>query len=146
MSLSKALIRLLVVSVTLVVAGDRAGPVAHVGARHGASAGERARVPDCSGAESWPTSMAFVHLKNEGITDNEKVDFEKTKTTRLASEQIGEDLFRQVHRVTFTEKSGHVMEAITVNDASLEECSMSGVDVFLVAMHLGGRESIGPAR
>jgi hypothetical protein len=28
--------------------------------------------PDCAGAEGWPTSMGFVHLKNAGITDNNK--------------------------------------------------------------------------
>lgn len=53
--------------------------------------------PDCTGVERWPTSMAFVHLKNAGITNNEKLDFTKTKTTRLASEKIGKDLYRQIH-------------------------------------------------
>jgi len=81
--------------------------------------------------------MAFVHLKNAGITDNYKLDFSKTKTVRLASEKIGKDLYRQIHRVTVTEKSGNIIEVITVSDASSEECSMSGVDVFVVLKHLG---------
>jgi hypothetical protein len=96
-------------------------------------------VPDCSGNERWPTSMAFVHLKNDGITDNSKVNFNKTKTIRLASEQIERNLFRQVHHVTFTERSGKTIEVITVNDASNEECSMSAVDVYVVARHLPGK-------
>ncbi len=86
--------------------------------------------------------MAFVHLKNAGITDNIKLDFSKTKTVRLASEKIGEDLYRQIHRVTFTEKNGNIIEVITVNDCSSKECSMGGVEVFVVSKHLG--KHLGP--
>lgn len=83
--------------------------------------------------------MAFVHLKNAKYTDNEKLDFTKTKTTRLASEQIGKNLYRQVHHITFIEKSGNRIEAITINDASNEECSMTGVDVYVVKEKIGGQ-------
>jgi hypothetical protein len=89
--------------------------------------------PDCSGTDRWPTSMAFGHLKNAGATNNEELDFSKTVTKRIASEKIGEDLYRQVHHITFTEKSGHTIQAITVNDASHEECSMSGVEVHIIS-------------
>jgi hypothetical protein len=81
--------------------------------------------------------MAFVHLKNAGLTDNNKLDFAKTKTIRFASEKIGENLYRQVHYIVFTEKSGNTIEVITVNEASNEECSMSAVDVFVIREHLG---------
>lgn len=93
--------------------------------------------PDCAGVDQWPTSMAFVHLKNAGMTDNYKLDFTKTKTIRLASEKIGKDLYRQIHQVIFTEKDGNTIEVITINDASSEECSMSGVGVFVIDKHLG---------
>jgi len=101
------------------------------------SASALAGTPDCSGPERWPTSMAFVHLKNAGITNNDDLDFNKTKTVRLASEKIGKDLYRQIHLVTFTKKSGETIQVITNNDASNEECSMSGVEVYLVSTHLG---------
>jgi len=81
--------------------------------------------------------MAFVHLKNAGITNNDDLDFNKTKTVRLASEKIGKDLYRQIHLVTCTKKSGETIQVITNNDASNEECSMSGVEVYLVSTHLG---------
>jgi hypothetical protein len=97
-----------------------------------------AKHPGCAGIERWATSTAFVHLKNANITNNDALDFTKTKTVRLASEKIGKDLYRQVHNVTFTEKSGRTIEVITVNDASNEECSMSGVQVFVVSKQLGG--------
>lgn len=71
-----------------------------------------------------------------GITDNEKVDWSKTVAKRIASEKIGSDLYHQVYLVRFTEKSGKVIEAIAVHDASSVECSMSGVEVFLVSKHL----------
>lgn len=88
--------------------------------------------PDCSGVERWATSMAFVDLKNAGLINNETVDFTKTRTVRLASERIGDDLYIQIHNVIFTEKSGKKIEVITKNNASNDECSMSSVDVFLV--------------
>lgn len=82
--------------------------------------------------------MAFVHLKNAGLTDNNKLDFTKTKTVRIASERIGKDLYRQVHFVVFTVKAGGTIKVITSNQASSEECSMSGVEVFVVSKRLGG--------
>ena len=93
--------------------------------------------PDCTGVDRWPTNMAFVHLKNAGITDNKRIDFTKTKSIRLASEKIGKDLYRQVHHITFIEKSGNTIEVITSNEVSDEECSMSNVDVFVISHHLG---------
>ena len=98
-----------------------------------------AKHPDCSGVNRWATNMAFVHLKNAKYTDNEKLDFTKTKTTRLASEKIGKDIYRQIHHVTFTEKSGNQIEVITANDVSSEECSMTGVDVYVVKEKIGGQ-------
>ena len=94
-----------------------------------------ADAPDCKG---WPTTMAFVLLKNAGITNNKKIDFDKTKTIRLASEKIGNDLYRQIHHITFTEKTGKVIEVISSNDASNEECSMSDVEVFIINKQLDG--------
>ncbi len=97
-----------------------------------------AKHPDCAGVDRWATNMAFVHLKNAGLTDNTKLDFTKTKTDRLASEKIGIDLYRQIHHIVFTEKTGETIEVITANEASNEECSMSGVDVFVISRRLGG--------
>ncbi len=93
--------------------------------------------PDCTGTERWPTSMALVYLKDAGLTDNEKLDIGKTRTVRLASEKTGPDLYRQVHDVVFTQKSGATLEVITVNDATNDECSGSGVQVYVVSKRLG---------
>jgi hypothetical protein len=98
------------------------------------SQAEKTHGPDCSGG--WPTNIAFVHLKNAGLADNYSVDFSKTKTVRLASEKVGKDLWHQVYHITFTKKSGDTIEAIAVHDASQEECSMTGVEVFVVSKHL----------
>ena len=96
--------------------------------------------PNCAGVNSWATSMDFVHLRNAGITNNDRLDVEKTKSVRLASEKTGNDLYRQLHLVTFTEKSGNIIDVITSNDASSEECSMSGVTVYVVSRRLGGNQ------
>jgi hypothetical protein len=96
-----------------------------------------AAVPDCTGVERWPTSMALVHLKNAGITTPERIDLSKTVVTRLASEEIRRGIYRQIHRIVFAQKSGGTIEVITSNDASEAECSESGVEVFVVSQHLG---------
>lgn len=91
--------------------------------------------PTCDGPSNWGPSMAHATLRNAGLIDNSQVDFSRTKVLRLASEKIGKDLYRQVHVVTFFRLDGTEIEAITVNDASNEECSMSGVKVFLIGRH-----------
>ncbi len=98
------------------------------------SAPEKVTGPDCSGG--WPTNMAFVHMKNAGLVNNASVDLSKTKTVRVASQKVGKDLWRQVYHVIFTKTSGGTAEAIAVHDASAEECSMTGVEVFVISEHL----------
>jgi len=93
--------------------------------------------PDCSG--KWPTTMALVHLKNASLIDPAQVNSAKTKTTRMASQQIGDDLWHQVYDVEFTLKSGESIEAIAVHNASDEECSMTGVEVFVVSKKLNAQ-------
>ena len=89
--------------------------------------------------------MAIGYLKDAGITNNDELNIEKTKTVRLASDKIGKDLYRQIHLVTFTKKSGETIQVITSNDASNEECSMSGVEVYLVSKRLGEQLPPNPA-
>jgi hypothetical protein len=96
-----------------------------------------AKDPDCSSPDAWPAGMAFTHLKNDGLVDNETIDFKETQVVRLASEKIGKDLYRQVHLVRFVKKSNEQITVITVNEASSQECSMSKVDVYVVSKLLG---------
>lgn len=97
-----------------------------------------AKTPDCTGVERWATQMALVHLKNAGLIEPSALDLTKTKIKMLASEKRANDIYRQIHHISFTDKSGNVTEVITSNDASNDECSMSGVDVFVISRHLGG--------
>ncbi|KAF1715484.1 hypothetical protein CSC74_12980 [Pseudoxanthomonas yeongjuensis] len=96
-----------------------------------------ARDLGCSTPDSWAPTMAFVHLKNAGLTDNPAVDFNKTHVELLAQQKIGKDLYRQIHRVTFRLKASGMIEVITHSNASSEECSMSSVQVFVVSKQLG---------
>jgi hypothetical protein len=61
--------------------------------------------PDCSGG--WPTNMTFVNLKNARMIKSGEIDFSKTRSSRIASEKIGKDLYRQVYDIRFTDKSGN---------------------------------------
>ncbi|WP_216850244.1 hypothetical protein [Granulicella sp. L46] len=80
--------------------------------------------------------MAQSVLKNAGLLTNEEMDFEKTKTVRLASERVGKDLWHQVYLVKFFKKSGGGLEAVAIHDASMEECSMTEVRVLVISRHL----------
>ncbi len=96
-----------------------------------------ANPPDCTSPDAWPAGMAFTHLKNESLINKDTLDFKNTKLTRLTSEEIGKDLYRQVHLVRFPKISGEPIMAITVNEVSSQECSMSNVDVYVISRRLG---------
>jgi hypothetical protein len=96
-----------------------------------------AKVPDCTHRDAYPSGMAFTYLKNAGVFRDDELDVEKTTVKRLASEKISKDIYRQVHLIRFTKLSGVQFSAITINEVSAVECSMSGVDVFLISKRLG---------
>ncbi|MBC8732892.1 hypothetical protein [Paraburkholderia sp. UCT2] len=104
-----------------------------------------AKPPPC---DRWPTNVAEGKLKAAGLIDQTKLDFSKTRAVRLSSEKIGKDqfygkdLYRQVYHITFYEESGKQVSVITVNDAGWTECSMSGVEVFVVSQHMGPVEPL----
>jgi hypothetical protein len=95
----------------------------------------QAASPQCDGPENWAAGMTQATLKNAGLINYSEIDFSKTKVMRIASEKIGKDLYRQVHRIIYTKTSGGTLEVIAVNDASHAECSESGVEIFLVGRH-----------
>ena len=95
------------------------------------------KAPNCTSPDAWPSGMAFVHLKKAGLVDDQVIDNSKTRVRLITSEKIGRNLFRQVHLVQFSVKKGEQLSAITVNEVSSQECSMSKVDVYLVSKQLG---------
>lgn len=96
-----------------------------------------ASTPDCANKDSWPSAMTFVHLKNSGFIDSNSIDVDKTKVSRLASEKTGKETYRQIHLVQYFKRNGESISSIAVNDVSLEECSISGVDVYIVEKKIG---------
>jgi len=93
------------------------------------------RFTDCSGPESWAATVVGVRLKNLNLIQHIGV-YDKIEVNLLASEQLpskGRAIFRQVHKVTIHDK-GNVFTAIIVNDASREECSEAGGDIFFIGM------------
>ena len=95
-----------------------------------------AKDPDCSGPNHWPAAMVFGAMKNAKIVTNDQIDFSRTRATRIASEKIGPDLWRQVHLVRYFRWDGSVLEAIAVSDSSQEECSMGDVQTFVISEKL----------
>ena len=96
-----------------------------------------AEVPDCTDPDTWPAAMAFTYLKNANLTDADHLDFTKTKVSRLASEEIGRGMYRQIHLVHFSRMVGGSISVITSNEVANEECSMSDVDVYVISRILG---------
>lgn len=100
--------------------------------------GRPAPKPDCSAANQWPIGIAQAYLQSAGFVDRGSIDISKTRVVEITSQPLGHNRYRKVHDVVFTERSGHVVEAIVVSEAA--ECSATGsVDVYVVAMHLGGK-------
>jgi len=86
------------------------------------------QVPDCW---HWPAMMGFAQLKNKHVLDN-TTDPERATHKRIASEQIGPDLYRQVYDVHYLKSTGEDVEVVTISDASHDECSMGEVRVLQV--------------
>jgi len=95
-----------------------------------------------SACPSWPTNMAIVHLKNAGITAPDRLDESKTNARLLMREDIEPGLWRQIYEITFHEHAGREIQVITENYAIDEECSMSGVAVWVVGEKLGDIQSL----
>ena len=92
--------------------------------------------PDCTAPDRWQTSSALVKLEAIGVVKAAELDPSRTKTNRLASEQVTPGRYRQIHETVFVKKSGATVRVITSSLASSEECSESGVEVFVVSKHL----------
>src|SRR5690242_10530756 len=101
------------------------------------SAFAEGRLEACATPERWAASMAHVHLKNANLLVNEEIDLTKTEVQLLASEKTKKNLYHQIQKVVFTKKNGDKISVITENDASKDECSMSGVKVFVISKMLG---------
>jgi hypothetical protein len=95
------------------------------------------KAPDCTGVERYPATMAYQHLANARLLNPQRVALKDAKVSRVASEQIGPDLYRQVHKVTYRVGAGELV-VLAVSDVSHEECSMGPVQVYAVSRVLGG--------
>ena len=95
-----------------------------------------AKGPDC---DSWPMNMSEGWLQNAGIVDVINLDESKTKITLLASEKKAKGLYTQIYHFIFYDKIGNSYEIITNNDTSYEECSMTGVDIYLISKSVSNK-------
>ncbi len=86
--------------------------------------------PDCSGTERWPSAMVQADLRNE--FDVSLATISNIKVDRIANEQLDDEVHRQVHDIKVSLKNGTQYQAVTVHDASHEECSMSMVKIYWV--------------
>lgn len=98
-----------------------------------------AKDPNCAYPDGWAASMAQGQLEDAGFFRAKQVDFTKSTVTELGAQKVGKDLYRQVHLVRFVTRAGEVIQAITVNNASNQECSMGGVEVYPVSKKIGSR-------
>lgn len=92
--------------------------------------------PDCTAPGRWQTASALVKLQAAGVVRSADLDLQRTRTVRLASELESAGRYRQIHETTFFTKSGQKVRVITSSLASAEECSESGVEVFVISKHL----------
>jgi aconitase B len=85
---------------------------------------------DC---HAWPMNMAQAWLKNAHVVDITQLDHKKTEIKLLAEEKKSKTLVTQVYHFIFYGRAGGRYEVITQNDASDIECSISGVNTWLIA-------------
>ena len=81
----------------------------------------------------YPMNVAQVWLKNSKIVDIKDLNLDKTMGEKLSSEKIKKNLWNNVFRFIFTDKSNNKYELITRNVTSYEECSISDVEIYMVS-------------
>lgn len=89
--------------------------------------------PDCAGPDQFPTASALVKLANAGLVDRAAINPSMTRVVRLTSARIADNRFRQIHEVTFVERSGRETRVLIDNVVSPDECSETGVQVFVIS-------------
>lgn len=89
-------------------------------------------VSDCSKVGRWAETMSYVHLKNKHIINDSNIKADKTTISLLAEQKNDDNTFTQVHLVTYEKTDGKKIKTISINKASKEECSETGVDVYVV--------------
>ncbi len=103
---------------------------------HAAPAHEQ-QYPDCSRPDGWAASAVGTRLKDLHLSDRaggyDSVDVELLASEALFSGPSDRGIFRQVHKVRIRDGENS-FTAITVNDASFQECSESGVDVYFISI------------
>jgi len=108
-----------------------ASSVCFAAPRHHAAQPHGNTPPECS---HWPVTVAPVMLHSNGLLNSlQDIDESKTQVKRLSAHWIGKDLYVQIYDITYHLKSGGTIHIITRNNASSEECSMDGPDVYVVS-------------
>lgn len=101
------------------------------------------RVSEWLPCSSWPTDIGEARLKEMRLLDPAQVDERRISAMPLAIQKIGPDLYRQVYHIVFPFKKPDIdgrtlVEIVTVNNASSDECSMSGVEVYVIGRKASG--------
>lgn len=91
----------------------------------------------CSQVGKWADAVTQVKLKNSGILGEDTIDKDRISISLIAEEKVDDLLYKQVHLITYhTKNEEKKIEVISVNMASKEECSMSGVDVYVISQSI----------
>lgn len=93
------------------------------------------REPDCSGPDHWAAKVTVVKLKNAGIVTQEAF-VARVEARQILSQRLPKGLYRQVFRVVIPRRGGSPLVALTISDATFEECSMNDPKVYLVSREL----------
>lgn len=97
---------------------------------------------DCTHLGNWAESISYNALIDKNIMNSDEMDYNKTKTILLAKEKIGKDLNKNVFLIKFVLKDKKIIEVIAISNSSSEECSISGVDVFLIKSKISDKSDI----
>ena len=89
----------------------------------------------------YPMKVSKGWLQNNNIVSIQDLNLDKTMGEKLSSEKIKKNLWNNVFRFIFIDKSNNKYELITRNVASDEECSISDVEIYMISK--GNDEHVG---
>ena len=92
--------------------------------------------PDCANSKGWARSLGYYYFKKAKLLRPGDFDHKRLHVIRLASEQVDDDLFRQVHYFSYEKLNGENISLVLTNAASSSECPLGSVNAYVVSQVL----------
>ena len=88
--------------------------------------------PDCINYKGWARTLGYYYFNKSTLLGDENYDYKNQIVTRLASEQINENIFHQVHHFKNRKANGAPIAFIVTTRATADTCHVDRSNAYIV--------------